>query len=118
MSIKSDCVLYSVIREEHMVHNDFFLRYLELDGETPPSALVFACLTGGRELLRVCYGPEEIAARLAYAQEELPRYRDSSLGRILGLDRRPSSTSTFPFSPPRRRTSCGWRRTGAGKRRS
>ncbi|MCI9367418.1 MAG: M23 family metallopeptidase [Oscillospiraceae bacterium] len=89
MSIKSDCVLYSVIREEHMVHNDFFLRYLELDGETPPSALVFACLTGGRELLRVCYGPEEIAARLAYAQEELPRYRDSSLGRILGLDRRP-----------------------------
>ena len=89
MSIKSDRVLYSVIREEHMVHNDFFLRYLELDGGTPPSALVFACLTGGRELLRVCYGPEEIAARLAYAQEELPRYRDSSLGRILGLDHCP-----------------------------
>ena len=40
MLIKCDSLLYSVIREEHMIHNDFFLRYLELDGETPPSALV------------------------------------------------------------------------------
>lgn len=89
MPIKSDPVLYSVVREEHMVHNDFFLRYLDFDGEAPPTALTFTCLGRGRELLRVSYGPEEVAARLAYSREELPRYRDSSLGRILGLDRRP-----------------------------
>lgn len=89
MPIKCDRVLYSVVREEHMVHNDFFLRYLEFDGEVAPAQLTFSCLAGGRELLRVCYGPEETAARLAYAEEELPRYRDSSLGRILGLDHRP-----------------------------
>ena len=28
--MKSDTILYSVIRTEHMIHNDFFLRYLEL----------------------------------------------------------------------------------------
>lgn len=89
MPIKCDSVLYSVIREEHMIHNDIFLRYLEFDGEPLPSALVFTCGAEGRELLRLRYGPEEIAARLAYAREELPRYRDSSLRRILGLDYRP-----------------------------
>lgn len=89
MPIKCDPVLYSVTREEHMIHNDFFLRLLEFDRETPPSALAFSCMADGRELLRLCYGPEEIAARLACAREELPRYRDSSLGRILGLDYRP-----------------------------
>lgn len=89
MPINCDSVLYSVIREEHMIHNDFFLRYLEFDGEVPPSALTFTCLSQGIACLRLCYGSEEIAARLAYAREELPRYRDSSLGRILGLDYRP-----------------------------
>lgn len=89
MSINCDLVLYSVVREEHLIHNDFFLRHLEFDGEAPPSALRFVCLAADRELLRVCYGPEEIAARLAYGREELPRYRDSSLGRILGTGRRP-----------------------------
>lgn len=89
MSIKCDPVLYSVTREEHLIHNDFFLRYLDFDGEPLPSALTFVCMAQGRELLRLRYGPEEIASRLAYAREELPRYRDSSLGRILGLDYRP-----------------------------
>ncbi len=89
MPIKCDPVLYSVTREEHMVHNDFFLRYLEFQGETQPSSLVFTCLAGERELLRVSYGPDETARRLAYGREELPRYRDSSLGRILGLSYRP-----------------------------
>lgn len=90
MPIKHDPVLYSVVREEHMIHNDFFLRYLEFDGDAPPSSVSFTCLGGGRELLRVCCGPEETAARLAYSREELPRYRNSSLGRILDLDRRPT----------------------------
>lgn len=90
MPIKHDPVLYSVVREEHMIHNDFFLRYLEFDEDAPPSSVSFTCLGGGRELLRVCCGPEETAARLAYSREELPRYRNSSLGRILGLDRRPA----------------------------
>lgn len=89
MLIKCDSLLYSVIREEHMIHNDFFLRYLEFDGEIPPSQLTFTCLSQGRPCRRVQYGPEEAAARLAYGQEELPRYRGSSLGRILGLNYRP-----------------------------
>lgn len=89
MPIKCDPVLYSVVREEHLIHNDFFLRLLEFDQEAPPSALAFSCMADGQELLRLCYGPEEIAARLACAREELTRYRSSSLGRILGLDYRP-----------------------------
>lgn len=89
MSINCDSMLYSVVREEHLIHNDFFLRYLEFDGEPFPSALAFTCVAEGRELLRLRYGRDELAARLACAREELPRYRDSSLGRILGLDYRP-----------------------------
>lgn len=88
MPIHCDPLLYSAVREEHLIHNDFFLRYVDFGGEIP-SRLAFTCLSGERELLRVCYGPEEIAARLAYSRAELPRYRDSSLGRILGLDYRP-----------------------------
>ena len=90
MPFKCDSVLYSVIREEHMIHNDFFLRRLEFGAGAPPSALTFTCLSAGRELVRVRYSPEEIMARLAYSREELPRYRDSSLRRILGLDYRPA----------------------------
>jgi len=74
-----------------MVHNDFFLRYLDLSGEAPPSELDFICLAEGKECLRLHYGPEETAFRLAYSREELARYRDSSLGRILGLSRRPET---------------------------
>lgn len=91
MSIRHDSVLYSVVREEHMVHNDFFLRYLEFDGDTPPCEVDFTCLAEGRECLRLHYGPEETAFRLAYSREELARYRDSSLGRILGLSHRPET---------------------------
>ena len=90
MPIKCDPALYSVVREEHMIHNDFFLRYLEFEDETLPSRLTFTCLASSRELVRIHYGPEETTARLAYSREELPRYRDSSLSRILGLDYRPS----------------------------
>ena len=90
MPIKCDPALYSVVREEHMIHNDFFLRYLEFEDETLPSRLTFTCLASGRELVRIHYGPEETTAQLAYSREELPRYRDSSLSRILGLDYRPS----------------------------
>ena len=56
MPIHCDSVLYSVIREEHMIHNDFFLRYLEFDGEAPPSALTFTCLSQGIACLRLHYG--------------------------------------------------------------
>lgn len=91
MAIHCDPLIYSVVRQEHMAHNDFFLRYLEFDGGEAPRLLAFTCLAGGAECRRVQYGPEEIAARLAYSREELPRYRDSSLGRILGLSRRPEA---------------------------
>lgn len=91
MSIKCDSVLYSVVREEHMMHNDFFLRYLEFEGNAPPSSVAFTCFAGRQECLRVCYGAGETAARLSYSREELLRYRDSSLKRILGIGYRPET---------------------------
>lgn len=91
MQIKTDSVLYSVVRKEHMIHNDFFLRYLSFDEALPLSELTFTCLSGGRACCAVHYGREEVAARLSYSREELARYRDSSLKRILGLDRRPEA---------------------------
>lgn len=91
MSIKCDSVLYSVVREEHMTHNDFFLRYLEFEGKIPPSSLTFTCLAGSQACFRVSYDRDEIAARLSYGREELLRYRDSSLQRILGIDYRPET---------------------------
>lgn len=85
-----ETVIYSVVREEHMFHNDFFLRCLdltELDGV--PTGVAFTCFSQGSPCRRVEYAQEEAAARLAYSQEELARYRNSSLGRILGRDYRP-----------------------------
>ena len=91
MRLHSDGVLYSVVREEHMLHNDFFLRYLIFaDGELP-AALTLTCLTEGRPCFQVRYEGEELARRLAWSREELARYRDSSLGRILGLSYRPEA---------------------------
>lgn len=89
MILKTQDVIYSVLREEHMTHNDFFLRCLEFaDGETPDS-LSLVCLGGGRELCELRYSEEELAKRFQYSEEELPRYRESSLKRILGLSYRP-----------------------------
>lgn len=89
MPMNTDPVLYSVVREEHMIHNDFFLRYIDFRDMTPPSELVFACSSKGRACYEIRYQKEEIEKRLAYSEEELHRYRDSSLQRILGLSHRP-----------------------------
>lgn len=91
MPIRCDKAIYSVVHEEHMVHNDFFLRYLDFEETALPTALSMACLAEGTECFRVQYGREEIAARLSYSRRELPRYRDSSLMRILGISRRPEA---------------------------
>ena len=91
MPIRCDKEIYSVVHEEHMVHNDFFLRYLDFEETALPTALSMACLAEGTECFRVQYGREEIAARLSYSRRELPRYRDSSLMRILGISRRPGT---------------------------
>lgn len=91
MPLQCDDTIYSVVREEHMLHNDFFLRCLAFEGEAPPAALALTCLTAGRPCYQVCYEGEELVRRLALAQEELSRYRGSSLGRILGLSRRPET---------------------------
>ena len=91
MPIRCDKEIYSVVHEEHMVHNDFFLRYLDFEETALPTALSMACLAEGTECFRVQYGREEIAARLSYGRRELPRYRDSSLMRILGISRRPGT---------------------------
>lgn len=91
MEIHSDDTLYSVVRREHMFHNDFFLRWIEFIGPEPPVQIKFTCYAGDVPCRAVLYGPEEVAARLAYSKEELARYRQSSLGRILGLERRPEN---------------------------
>lgn len=87
MPIVSDTVLYSVVREEHMIHNDFFLRYLDFIGEPQPTSLILTCLAGDRPCYEVRYESEEIAARFRYGREETARYRQSSLRRILGRSR-------------------------------
>ena len=91
MPLYCDSELYSVVREEHLIHSDFFLRYLEFREEAEPSALILTCLSGGEVCREVRYSASEIAARFAYGRQELPRYRDSSLGRILGLAYRPET---------------------------
>ena len=87
--MKSDTILYSVIRTEHMIHNDFFLRYLEFEPDETPTGLTFSCRSGGIELCAVRYAKAEITARLRHGAEEAARYRASSLKRKLGLSYRP-----------------------------
>ncbi len=86
MSISGDDIIYSVVREEHMLHNDFFLRYLEFAGG-PPSEITMTCLAGSRPCHAIRYEGEEIARRFQYGREETARYRQSSLPRILGRSR-------------------------------
>lgn len=84
MPIDCDHLIYSVVREEHMIHNDFFLRYLEFVGEPQPTELTLTCLSGDRVCHELRYGGEELVERFRYGKEETGRYRQSSLGRILG----------------------------------
>ena len=42
MPIRCDKEIYSVVHEEHMVHNDFFLRYLDFEETALPTALSMA----------------------------------------------------------------------------
>lgn len=74
-----------------MKHTDFFLRCLWFEGGDIPQTLTFTCLAQQWECFQVGIGSEEIAACLAYGQEELARYRDSSLPRITGLNHRPGT---------------------------
>lgn len=87
MPILCEKTMYSVVREEHLPHNDFFLRYLEFDGEPMPQELTLTCFAGERPCYEVRYEAEEIQARFRYAKEETARYRQSSLERILGRTR-------------------------------
>ena len=91
MRLHCDGTIYSVVREEHMLHNDFFLRCLSFEDGQAPSSLTLTCLAGGRPCLQIRYEGDELARRLAYGREELARYRDSSLPRILGLSHRPET---------------------------
>lgn len=74
-----------------MLHNDFFLRCLSFEDGQAPSSLTLTCLAGGRPCLQIRYEGDELTRRLACGREELARYRDSSLPRILGLSRRPET---------------------------
>lgn len=85
MPILSEDIIYSVVRKEHMIHNDFFLRYLEFADEPVPTEIVMTCLSGGRVCREIRYQAGETAARFAYGGQETARYRQSSLERILGL---------------------------------
>lgn len=48
MPVLCEDLIDSVVGEEHMLHNDFFLRYLDFAGEPMPDALAFTCLAEGR----------------------------------------------------------------------
>ncbi len=91
MPVISDDILYSVVRTEHMVHNDFFLRFLAFSEEPPPTELAMTCLAGDRACYEVRYEADEIARRMAYGRTETARYRPGSLRRILGRDQAPEN---------------------------
>ncbi len=91
MPVISDDILYSVVRTEHMVHNDFFLRFLAFLEEPPPTELAMTCLAGDRACYEVRYEADEIARRIAYGRTETARYRPGSLRRILGRDQAPEN---------------------------
>lgn len=91
MSIKTDATLFSVVREEHLFHNDFFLRFLDFPEGFVPTRIMFTCFSGQKPCYQRRYEKEEIATRLAYSCEELGRYRESSLERILGISHRPQN---------------------------
>lgn len=91
MPIVSDEILYSVVREEHMIHNDFFLRYLDFVDEPQPTELIFSCFSGNNVCYEIYYGAEEIAQRFQYGKAEMGRYRQNSLGRILGCSHKPQN---------------------------
>lgn len=84
MPIICDTELFSIVREEHMIHNDFFLRYLDFPDEPQPTELVLTCFAGDRPCYEVRYREAEIAERFQYGIEETGRYRPGSLSRILG----------------------------------
>lgn len=84
MPIVCDSALYSVVREEHLFHNDFFLRYLDFVHEPVPEELIFTCFAREKPCYSVRYEGEEIERRFRYGEEETARYRRSSLPRILG----------------------------------
>ena len=88
MPIVCDSALYSVVREEHLFHNDFFLRYLDFVDEPVPEELIFTCFAGEKPCYSVRYEGEEIERRFRYGEEETARYRRSSLPRILGRSTR------------------------------
>lgn len=88
MPIVCDSALYSVVREEHLFHNDFFLRYLDFVDEPVPEDLIFTCFAGEKPCYFVRYEGEEIERRFRYGEEETARYRRSSLPRILGRSTR------------------------------
>ena len=91
MPVISDDIRYSVVRTEHMVHNDFFLRFLAFSEEPPPTELAMTCLAGDRACYEVRYEADEIARRMAYGRTETARYRPGSLRRILGRDQAPEN---------------------------
>lgn len=54
MPIVHDAVLYSVIREEHLVHSGFFLHeHFSLFASAPVDCLHIRAVCGGQELGRV-----------------------------------------------------------------
>lgn len=62
MRIRSDGVIYSVVRKEHILHNDFFLRYLAFEDGEPPAALTLTCRTEGRPCFRIRHEGETVRA--------------------------------------------------------
>lgn len=85
MLIHTDQLIYNPLTREHLYHNDLFLRAIafeDVDGMLREVQFIFY---HGKQVLQTLAYPEAvISARLNAGQEELGRYRASSLYRILG----------------------------------
>lgn len=85
MLIYTDQLIYNPLTQEHMYHNDLFLRAIAFDQVNGFLREVqFVFYHGEAVLQALIYPKTVIAARLNAGQEELGRYRESSLYRILG----------------------------------
>ncbi len=91
MLLKTQEEIINMVREEHLIQNDFFLRWIEFfpkEGERILS-LTFSLLHQNEVMLSRQYSEQQISFRLEQGAQECSRYRLSSMQRILGLNHRP-----------------------------
>lgn len=90
MELLCNNTVIGIFSQEHMIKSDFYLRLIEIAGPEEIEQLSFSLYAGDILCYQRRYDKPQVLQKLAYASEELGRYRDSSLYRILGRDTVPN----------------------------